>query len=143
MAILSCQQETGNIHDLYTVAVVNDGAILGHVYLQQFVTRFFRRTERKLELESRWWKSDMMFEMLGLSLPTCCGLATPNKLPHHTRSCPLNFAIKTFADSWKNCEICEYFHPQNFSAIWYLIVIMCQGKQSTKVHAECTKSRQC
>ena len=47
------EQEPGNIHDPYAVAVVNDGVIVDK-YFEQFVTSFFGRMERELELECRW-----------------------------------------------------------------------------------------
>ena len=38
--VLPCQQEHGNVHDPYTVAVLNRGVIVGHVLMpyHQFAT---------------------------------------------------------------------------------------------------------
>ena len=47
--ILPWQQENGNLHDPYAVAVVKAGAIVGLVP-QAVVTRFFRRMKWELEL---------------------------------------------------------------------------------------------
>ena len=63
-------RENGKIHDHYTEAMVNDGAIVRHVP-RSVDYSFLGITEQELELESHWWryfKSDMMIQNAQVSL---------------------------------------------------------------------------
>ena len=57
--ILPCLEENDNIHDPYTVAVINDGAIVDiyfEQFLKHFLGNFLGKTEWEIKLDYRWWK---------------------------------------------------------------------------------------